>query len=707
MAGEKSLYALRHLPKHLAELEDLVRLRLLLGSYSFLERKVGHLHPSELVSDYDYLPEGSSLRFIQSAVRLSAHILAQDPTQLPLHLRARLLEHCDKASIADLLEAAQERLSHGLVPIKASLTPPGGPLLQTFPGFHGPLALTFGEERVVSGSGNGTIRVWNIADARELLVMNGHSEGVTVLGLIPDGLRLLSGSWDQSLRIWNLETGAQEAAFLLEEKVRCAAVFPDGKRIVAGLGDGSIVIVELTNGVIRRLSGHQKEVLGLAVTPDGRHLVSSAEHSTLLIWDLSSGTPERLEGLGGPAWSIVITPGGDRVLAASRDGAIGIWSLADRRKVATLEGHRMAVTALALSRDGRILVSGSSNGSLRVWDLVEMQTLGFIQVGGTKALALFADGRRALVANGRLRLWDLSAPLLDGLEEHRRTITAVAFVPGSPLLVSASSDCKLKVWNTSNGREVRTLLGHTGAVETVAVTPDGLRAISGSYDKTLKIWDLRTGAVLRTLTGHEGEVFALCLSADGRLAVSGGSYLDIRVWSLADGSVIHTRKRPGSSGYLTTLAASPDGRLAIIGFQDEGDESPVILDLATGRVLGRLRGHEAAVQTSLILPDGHRILTGSYDATIRMWDLASQRELRRLEGHADRILSLAVTPDSRHAVSTSDDNTLRVWKLDTRECLAVFSGEGVMTACAISADARLIAAGEVSGNLHLFRMEGL
>jgi WD40 repeat protein len=697
------LYAFRNLPGHLHDAGEVERLRSLLGSYRFLEDKISSLPPSELVADYELLPDDSALRLVQSAIRLSAHILESDPAQLPGHLRGRLLDRSKSTDIADLLEVAERKLADQLVPTTASLTGVGGPLLQTFAVHQATflaLVVTPDDQQVITGSSDSTIRVWNLATGRVSKILKGHEKGVTSLALTSNGQRVVSGSWDQSLRIWDLTTGEQEAIFSLGFQVCAVALVPDGRRILAGLEDGAVAVLDLATRTIQRIPVHQKGVRALAVTPDGRKVVSGAEDFTLRIWNLETGALEKLQEHGGPVWSVILTPAGDRAISSSRDGTIGIWSLVDGSKVATLEERGSSINSLALSRDGSRLISGSID-RLTLWDFPRLRELRSMRIR-VKSLTLTSDGTRALVGNSRLTLWDLatSSEREEGPISIALSVMALALIPGTSFLVSASGRT-LKIWDTVSGREIRTLTGHTAMVEAVAVTPDGRHAVSGSFDKTLKVWDLQTGEILRTLIGHESELIDLALSGDGRLAISCGIRGEVKVWNLEDGKEIHSRKKP--SGYLTALAATEDGRLAVVGFQDQGDESPAIVNLATGHVVGALRGHEASVAKVLIIPGTDRILTGSFDATIRMWDLPTRRELLRLEGHTDRIRSLTVTPDGRYAVSGSDDSTLRVWNLQTGACLTVFTGDGVMTSCVITPDARLIVAGELSGNLHFFR----
>jgi WD40 repeat protein len=707
MPSEKKLYAFSNLPAHLYDAGDEERLRELLGSYSFLTGKVQSRLVPNLVSDYDFLPEGSPLRLVQAAVRMSAHVIGSDPEQLAGQLHGRLLHRRGEAEIAELLDAAQEHHSGSLVPATASLTQVGGARLLTFPGYRsgiGSIALTRCGDRVVAASSDRTIRIFSLATGSELLVLRGHGGRVTAVRLTPDDRRVISGSDDRTLRIWSLESGAQEAEIPMESSVNVLEVIPHGGQVMAGLEDGSIQSVDLVTGAMTRLSGYQERINGLALTPDSRHLLAASGDGTLMIWDLATRTAERFAGKIGRLSAVVVTAEGDRAFCNSQDATIGIWSLAERRQVAMLEGHRRPVSELALSRDGRTLVSLAGDRTLRVWDSAEGRLLRIIPVSRTGPLALTPDVSRALIG---LTVWDLSASgeapeLIDNT-----AIRALAMAPSGRVVISASADRALKIWDTESGREIRTLAGHARAVEAVAVASNGRWAVSGSSDHTIKVWDLDNGREIRTITGHTSEVMSVSITADGQRLVSGGIRREVRVWSMEDGQSIYSRR--AKSGYLNAVAATPDGRFAVLGVYDETEDKdwPVIFDIEAGQEVGQLRGHEAAVESVLVIQEGRQVLTGSRDTTVRLWDLASRRELRRLEGHEEGIVSLAVTQDGRYAASASFDATLRVWRLDTGKCLATFHGEEAITACALTPDARLLIAGEESGQLHIFRIRML
>jgi WD40 repeat protein len=150
---------------------------------------------------------------------------------------------------------------------------------------------------------------------------------------------------------------------------------------------------------------------------------------------------------------------------------------------------------------------------LKVWDL---------DTGGVRTLdsrsncvfglALTADGKRAISASVKLKVWDLAAgKVLFNLEGHHAMVNAVVVTPDGNRAVSASDDRTLKIWDLGTGLALRTLEGHTGRVQDVAVTADGRRLVSTSYDGTLRVWDLDSGLLTATFRCDGQAVCCACV----------------------------------------------------------------------------------------------------------------------------------------------------------------------------------------------------
>jgi WD40 repeat protein len=281
--------------------------------------------------------------------------------------------------------------------------------------------------------------------------------------------------------------------------------------------------------------------------------------------------------------SVAFAPDGTVIVSASSDDTVKLWGAASGRQLRTLAGHTGPVSAVAFSPDGKLIASGSDDHTVKVWDAAGGKALRTLagHTDGVNSLAISPEGTTlASGSNDRtVRLWDISSGReLRTLSGHGQAVIAVAFSPKGGMLASGSWDKTIKLWDAASGRELRTLSGHTAQVAAVAFSPDGTVLASGSWDKTIKLWDAASGRERRTLSGHTGWVEGLAFSPDGRLLASGSDDHTIKLWDVASG--LELRTLAGNTSTVTSLAFSPDGKtLATAG----ADGSTREWDVSTGK----------------------------------------------------------------------------------------------------------------------------
>ncbi|MBW4657365.1 MAG: serine/threonine protein kinase [Drouetiella hepatica Uher 2000/2452] len=286
----------------------------------------------------------------------------------------------------------------------------------------------------------------------------------------------------------------------------------------------------------------------------------------------------------------------------------------------TLQGHTSFVNALAISPDGKILVSGSADQTIKVWD--------------------WATGTE-----------------LRTLAGHTSFVNALAIARDGKTLVSGSADQTIKIWDLTTGKELRTLAGHAGFVNALNISHDGRILVSGSADQTIKVWDLPTGKELRTLAGHTGFINSLNISADGYTLVSGGTDQTLKVWDLTTGKELRTLA--GHTGFINMVVIAPDGQTAI---SSSTDKTIKIWDLATGELVRTLTGHLSFVNPLALSADGQTLISGSSDKTIKVWNPGTGEAIYSLNPGID-VKHFVISPDWQTIASGSGGNTIKVWQL--------------------------------------------
>lgn len=515
-----------------------------------------------------------------------------------------------------------------------TLQPNAGPLQ----GHSGPVKLVlFGpdDDELVSFSEDGTVRRWSSKSGQAVGAPQKGFKDMAAFAISPDGTKFVYSTKANSsmLQLFNAKTSyATPLQVQHQDGVRCAAFSPDGNRIVSG-GDQTLRIWDANTGkpIGTPLQGHQRAVASVAFSPDGGRIVSGSWDQTLRIWDANTGqlTGAPLHGHLGGVTSVAFSPDGQRIVSIDSDQTLRLWdsNLADSFGT-RLQGHDGRVTRIAVSPDGRRIVSGGEDGTVRLWDTETGQPLG--------------------------------APL----QAHREAVWHLAFSPDGRQFVSGGLNWPVRIWNTERGDSVGELFdGKTGRVTSLAFSTDGKHIMSGASDGTLRLWDTKSGDPLGPpKSGHTGHVTSIAFSGDGKRIVSIGDR-SLRLW---DAKTIEAIGAPlqGHERGVSSVAISPDGSRIISSGQDK---FLLLWDTKTDNPVGmRLYGHNGSVRDAAFSPDSNHIVSGSVDGTLCLWDAKTgQLHGAPLQAHRLGVDCIAFSPDGSRILSGGADGTLRLWNART------------------------------------------
>ncbi|KAJ6532351.1 WD40-repeat-containing domain protein [Mycena capillaripes] len=457
-------------------------------------------------------------------------------------------------------------------------------------GWVSSVAFSFNAKRLASGSGDRTVRVWDVVTGALVAgPFEGHQDGIRSLAFSRDGSRVVSGSDDGTVRIWDSEIGSLVAGPFLGHTgwIMSVGFSSDGNRILSGSWDETVRIWNTeTVSVIGAFEGHSGKVHSVAFSPDEGRFCSGSEDKTVRVWD--------------PNIAVPITK--------------------------RFAGHTSGVHCVAFSPDGKYLASGSEDHTVQVWDALRTGALvgsPFQHPGAVYSISFSPDSRRIVCAGDHsVNIWNFQTGATIGLDRYTNgtSILSASFSPDGHQIVSGFSDGRIRIFSSETGDIFSELVEvHDNGVSCVVFSADGQRLVSGSWDNTLRIWDAKTGdLVVGPLIGHTDGICAVSFSSDGHLVCSGSCDCTIRIWDAQTGIAVG-EELEGYENHINSVDFSPDGAYIVSG---SSDMTLRLWNSKTGAlVAGPFEGHTGEVTSVAFHPDGTQIVSGSEDATIRVWEI--------------------------------------------------------------------------------------
>jgi WD40 repeat protein len=384
------------------------------------------------------------------------------------------------------------------------------------------------------------VLLWDLETGELLGKLEGHTGGAPGLAFSPDGRRAASASFDKTVRVWALPPA------------RTPGVQPP--------------MVEVAHFI-----GHEGQIQSKpAVSPDGRRVLSGSLDKTMILWDRETAQPiSRFTGHEGNVWDVAFSPDGRRALSGGADKVLRLWDLATGEMLGQLIGHAGQIFAVTFSPDGRLAYSGGGgeeldgsqdwdNFAIHVWDLKTSRLAGRLKghKGTVWGIAVSPDGRRLLTAGADkdVILWNLKGrDVIRHFKGHTAAAGSVAFLPDGRRAVTSSEDRTIRLWNLESGQEVHCFRGHRNRVICVAVSPDGHWLLSSDFDgQELLLWDLDARKLIHRYNWGGVGPNRGSFTPDGRHALWGGSDFVIRMFRMTG---TDQADRPAS-------AAKPDLRNA-------------------------------------------------------------------------------------------------------------------------------------------------
>ncbi|MBD2437711.1 eIF2A-related protein [Nostoc sp. FACHB-110] len=437
-------------------------------------------------------------------------------------------------------------------------------------------------QKIVSGSADGRIIIWS-RKGTKLKDFKAHDKKITSLGFSPNGQNILSGSEDKTLKLWSLEGDELTKFPGHEDEVTSFSFSPDGQKIISGGKDGKLKLWNLKGEEIKSeelipFEGHDSSINSVSFSPDGRLIASISEDYTIKIWNHNGKKIKTLKNINGS--SVSFSPDNQSVaifgLTSSNiklrsvDGSFiqdinfnGItyilsWS-SDTKTINvagidfssynditvstiqidqgsrvnfTLKGHRNTITSLNFSPDGKMLVSGSEDKTVKLWSL-EKSSFQFPNERRINEVVFSPNPQTVASIDdaSTATLWQrdgISKATLPGSN------TKIYFSADSQMLVSASQDSTVQLWQ-QNGTLLKTLSGEfvDGSFST-----DGRSIALVQNDNSVNLFST-DGKLIKSLANPEDKVEKIRFSPDGEI-IATVSQNKLKIWLRKNGKLITT-----------------------------------------------------------------------------------------------------------------------------------------------------------------------
>jgi WD40 repeat protein len=451
----------------------------------------------------------------------------------------------------------------------------------------------------VSGGIDQTVRLWDLGTGRCMRTLGGHEGSVSGVCIDPDARWVLSASAN-TLRFWNLNTTFVKQPFVLARPqpgallhAASAIVSQAAKRATLALEENRVADALSEVSAARNIGGY------------GRH------PALLALWRKAGSRSQRfglrdhwlarvLEGHLYPVQSIALTPDGEQVLSGSSDGTIRVWSIQSGACVKTFE-DKTSSGLVRISPNGRYALSARDTGE------------------SAPGLAAFPGMRNLFLSNAPeiLSLWEMATGASIITWEIPGALADFCFAPdGNHVITAEFRNDTIRIWNVSTGVCAKSFQTSAESACNISVSPDGRFLLSGGTDHILRLWDLATGDCLRNFAGHTEGITSTCISIDGQWALSGSTDNTLRYWQLATGAC--KRVLCGHTEFVKAVSFSADGRWA---FSGSNDRTLRLWDLKSGESVAVFQRHTASVETACVSTDCRWLVSGGQDRQVCVWEL--------------------------------------------------------------------------------------
>ncbi len=517
----------------------------------------------------------------------------------------------------------------------------------------------------VAGVANGkpVVFVRNLDNGQLVHTLAGHTAAVTAIAFSADNARLVTGSVDKTVRVWNPANAQQPEQIKFEGStgnITAVAFSPDSNQVLSGTADNKLRLWNVADGMsLQEFEGHTGAIVAVGFVAANQPFSVSADKS-VRFWNPADGAQTRVFNDPAVPKSFAITPDAQRVAIGGDDKLVRVYQITNGQVLQTLTGHTAEATSLSFSQDGTRLASLTATGELIVWDAVANRLLESSTDAALTAAVFDFQLDRLLTGDKTGVLAQRPLRFVRHLDGNQQAITSLLFHSNGQTVFATSKDGSFRGYSTANGQQTFAT-NHGAAINALAISPNEQTLATAGENNVVRLWQANGGAFgPQQLTGFPGPVKSVAFSLDGTKVLGGsaGEKPVALVFELQSG--IQQQRFSQHPQPVTGLAIA-----GAAGFVLSADSSGVFR--WTTHAERNIPGHGNQV-TSLAALVGTpmQVFSGSLDTTTRRWNLTNGQQLVQYS-HGGPVTAVAVRPDGQRLASASDNHTAKLWNINGQQ----------------------------------------
>lgn len=604
------------------------------------------------------------------------------------------------------------------------------------------IAVSADSNYVATASRDQSAKVWELTTGREIRNFLGHQASVTCIDFSRDAQYLITGGNDRAIKVWDVKSGKELFSTTLDdsgwynkkygrdqERINDVAFDPKGKFFVT-LGQ-MVHVWEFPSGkklqswlVAQGNRGAER----LAISPSGEWIAVGTD-ATVTVYRTVDGQeqytfkPLAFEFCGGCFTDMSFTPDGKFLIKATRN-ELARYDLQTGKLINQYTKSLDDVKSITTSADGKkILVTTEASAILYGIDGTDSLQLTPQQDAEITRAAWTSNNKSVLISydnNVVVRYHAVTGKKqgeLTGLLNQRdkggltynpnsywdafiaryvRYKNSLLLAPDGKSLLKGKFGNKLKKWDIASGKTQLEFSGHQKAALCYQYSRDGKRLVSGGGDGQVIVWNAERGDTLLTIQAYDQPVFDVHFNSDESQIISSSWDGSVKIHDVASGKRLHYFELKEGSAYVS--AFSKNGLYVFTATLGENTEKLQMREMDTRKIVRSFEGHTDVVSSLQQTSDGKRLLSSSWDGSIRLWDIATGLAEVKLTGHRGAVHTAIFNKSETGVYSAGADRTIRYWSLATGQVTRTFEGHmAEVTSLILTPDEKMLISHSLDG----------